>query len=166
MRCVFLFILVATVVVSVNAKKCDKLRTWPECGECFSDNDCGVSRGTCFGVTNTTSGGCLCDEEYAGENCKYKRKIQWLAFLLSFLVGSYGVDRFYLELTTTAILKLLLTITSPCSCFITYPGVFIWWLYDVIVIGLGTLDDGNGYNMYEWSSVSLVLIVRNATFTN
>jgi TM2 domain-containing membrane protein YozV len=48
----------------------------------------------------------------------------WMAALIiSIFVGSLGVDRFYLGKIGTGILKL-----------ITFGGLGIWWLIDVILI--------------------------------
>ncbi len=49
---------------------------------------------------------------------------KWIvALLLSILVGSLGIDRFYMGYIGTGILKL-----------ITFGGFGIWWLIDLILI--------------------------------
>ena len=56
---------------------------------------------------------------------------EWLATLLiSFFVGWFGIDRFYLGYTALGILKL-----------ITVGGCGIWYLVDLILIAMGKLDD-------------------------
>ena len=58
------------------------------------------------------------------------------AIILSVLLGSLGVDRFYLGYVGTGILKLL-----------TAGGFGIWWLIDLIMICTGALkpSDGSDY---------------------
>jgi hypothetical protein len=61
-------------------------------------------------------------------------KREWIAALLiSIFVGVLGVDRFYLGKVGTGILKLL-----------TFGGLSIWALIDVILIALKRLDDKEG----------------------
>ena len=58
----------------------------------------------------------------------------WLSTLLiSFFVGWFGIDRFYLGYTGLGILKL-----------ITFGGCGIWYLVDLILIAMGKLDDSQG----------------------
>lgn len=53
-----------------------------------------------------------------------KKDKNWLAALLiSILIGGLGIDRFYMGYVGTGILKL-----------ITFGGLGIWWLIDVILI--------------------------------
>lgn len=54
-----------------------------------------------------------------------------VALLLSIFVGTLGVDRFYMGLIGTGILKLL-----------TMGGCGIWWLIDLILIATNNLKDG------------------------
>ena len=55
------------------------------------------------------------------------------ALLLSIFLGHFGIDRFYMGLTGTGILKLL-----------TFGGCGIWWIIDVIQIATNSLKDGDG----------------------
>ena len=53
-----------------------------------------------------------------------KRSKSWIvALLLSIFLGNLGIDRFYLGYIGTGILKL-----------ITFGGLGVWWLIDLILI--------------------------------
>ena len=58
------------------------------------------------------------------------------ALLLAVFVGGLGVDRFYLGYTGLGVLKL-----------VTFGGLGIWWLIDLILIATRSLGpaDGSGY---------------------
>ena len=64
-------------------------------------------------------------------------KRDWLITLvLSVIVGTLGVDRFYLGKIGTGILKL-----------ITVGGMGIWTIIDIILIAIKKLDDKEGFKL-------------------
>ena len=73
------------------------------------------------------------------------------AFLLSLIVGSLGIDRFYLGKVGTGILKL-----------ITFGGFGIWYLYDLIMVITNSTTDKNGAKLvgYEqYGKTALIITV-------
>ena len=63
----------------------------------------------------------------------------WIvALLLSIFLGSLGVDRFYLGYVGLGIVKL-----------ITCGGAGIWWLIDLILIGVGKMTDAKGHPLVK-----------------
>jgi len=64
---------------------------------------------------------------------------EWtVALILSALLGTFGVDRFYLGYVGLGILKL-----------VTLGGCGIWWLIDVILIAMNKLPDAQGNSLRQ-----------------
>jgi hypothetical protein len=104
-----------------------------------------------------------------GTVCAYEQKSKWTAFLLSFFIGSLGVDWFYLASGNTGyivagVFKLLMWfgcchrcytgesegLKACCACIglIVGIGSGIWWLVDWIRILTSVFPDGNGAPLY------------------
>jgi RNA polymerase subunit RPABC4/transcription elongation factor Spt4 len=63
----------------------------------------------------------------------------WLvALVLSILVGTLGIDRFYLGYVGLGLLKLF-----------TLGGCGIWWLIDLILIAMNKLPDAQGRTLRQ-----------------
>ena len=60
-------------------------------------------------------------------------------FFLSFMVGTFGIDRFYLGKIGTGIVKLL-----------TLGGLGLWTLIDLVLIMSGSMRDAKGQPMREF----------------
>ena len=76
------------------------------------------------------------EEEFQSDNMNYSNKSFMITLLLSFLFGSFGIDRFYLGYTTLGFLKLL-----------TFGGCGFWTIYDWILIIAGKMKDSEGYKL-------------------
>lgn len=61
------------------------------------------------------------------------QKSWWVAFLLAIFLGFFGIDRFYIGRTHSAILKL-----------VTLGGFGCWWLSDIILIASDYRKDAKG----------------------
>lgn len=109
-------------------------------GECLPDG----SLGTYY---------CECDDNYlsldddgdfdVNEPCNYEQKSGLVALLLSIFIGSCGIDRCYLARGNC----------GACCCGITkgvtLGALGIWTIIDVILIAVGSLNDGNGISLSD-----------------
>ena len=109
------------------------------------------------------------------ENTEPKKRSKLVAFLLSFLLGGFGADWFYLSqgvfiYIMVGIIKLLLIgqagcclcsfkfdcccsiqeglekCFGPCSCLVGV-GVFLWWVVDWVRVLTNNFPDGNGMEL-------------------
>lgn len=79
-----------------------------------------------------------------------------VALLLSYFLGGFGIDRFYLGHTGLGVIKLL-----------TCGGCGIWALIDFLIIGFGSMRDSRGMPLAgregkEW--IFYILIVLSLLF--
>ncbi len=56
-----------------------------------------------------------------------------ITLVLAILVGGLGIDRFYTGSILLGVLKL-----------VTFGGLGLWWLIDLIMLVTGSYKDGNG----------------------
>ena len=80
-------------------------------------------------------------------------KSQSTTFILAWLLGMFGADRFYLGQTGLGILKL-----------ITFGGCGIWALVDVVVTGLGSRTDPQGSPLDRGLAVGVPVKSQSAAF--
>jgi hypothetical protein len=158
----------------INISKCEETTRAEElqCGNVR----CSSSTAKCVGVPAVT---CVCFTDWetypedSVEMCNYKKKDQWIAFVLE-LVVSFGAGHFYTSNLTYAIPKLLYWIAGY-TCFIalrvisnkkeendplvlmisfagclTCVGMIIWQVVDCFMYGLNKYQDGNGIDLKEW----------------
>lgn len=77
------------------------------------------------------------ENEKTGEVLKVSVKSRWLAFILCFFLGKFGVHRFYAGKIGTGLLWL-------------FTGGFfgIGWIVDLVFIGIGAFEDSSGLPLY------------------
>lgn len=84
---------------------------------------------------------------------RYSDKAQSTTFLLSFFLGTLGVDRFYLGHTGLGIAKLL-----------TCGGLGIWAVIDMIMIGTGAMRDAEGLPLARDQAVGMPKVSQSTLF--
>lgn len=132
----------------------------------------------CPSHSQCVSGVCECVKGWTtwkdGVPCSYEQKSKLTAFILSFLLGNFGADWFYLSqgdagYIVVGIVKLLMvcgccsSIFQACSkrngesstffaciSILVSCGGGIWWLVDWIRILVDGFSDGNGAPLYGW----------------
>ena len=111
---------------------------------------CGV--GTCVELSSYAYPGsppipsCICTKPYidmGSSKCSYKAKSKLVAFLISFFVGGWGVDWFYLSDGEAGY------IVAGVFKIITFGGFGIWWLVDFIRSLADVFPDDNGMELFQ-----------------
>ncbi|CAF0980638.1 unnamed protein product [Adineta ricciae] len=111
---------------------------------CTSNSDCG-SNGKCSLTTNT----CNCTTSgyvtvQSSQPCAYEQKKKLNAFLLSFFIGCFGADWFYLAAGSGGY------ITAGVFKLLTLGGFGVWALADWIRILTDNFPDGQGVALQGW----------------
>ena len=70
-------------------------------------------------------------------------KSRTISLALAVTLGVFGGHRFYAGKTHTALLML-----------VTFGGLGLWWLYDVILVAAGGFRDGDGRLIVDWDPAS------------
>jgi TM2 domain-containing membrane protein YozV len=110
---------------------------------CSSNINCGYPNGQCLLNQCICSKGWIITDQ---SGCTYQLKSKLIAFLLSFFVGIFGVDWFYLSLGNAAY------IIAGIIKLITFGGFGIWWIIDWIRILANAFQDGNGFYLQDWNN--------------
>jgi TM2 domain-containing membrane protein YozV len=113
---------------------------------CRNNTDC--VNGICN--INGSNSICICNSGWVlardGLNqCTYQQKIKLTAFLLSFFLGFFGADWFYLSAGNGGY------IAAGVFKLLTLGGLGIWWLVDWIRILANAFPDGQGVNLVGWN---------------
>ncbi|CAF0945865.1 unnamed protein product [Rotaria sp. Silwood1] len=110
---------------------------------CSNDKTCNLPNGYCLLNECICSKGWITTDLSTG--CTYQQKLKLTAFLLSFFVGFFGVDWFYLSVSNPAY------IIAGIIKLITLGGFGIWWIVDWIRLLADAFLDGNGFPLLDWN---------------
>ena len=112
---------------------------------CNSTHGCG-DHGYCFTPmpSNASHSICECDKGWKSTEapCDYQAKNWLVAFLLSFFLGEFGADWFYLANGSGTYIAI-----GVVKLFLNWFTFGIWWLVDWIRILAGSFLDGNGHEL-------------------
>ena len=75
----------------------------------------------------------LCRRRKGRDLAAYRAKDQFITLLLCIFLGGFGIHRFYTGHTVWGVVQLF-----------TFGGFGVWWLIDLILIGMGRFRDARG----------------------
>lgn len=115
-------------------------------GSCSSNLSC--VHGICD--VNQNISFCLCERGWTfppdkSKFCTYQQKSKLASFLLSFFLGGFGADWYYLSSGYGGY------IAAGVFKMLTLGGFGIWWLVDWIRILTNSFVDGQGIALLEWN---------------
>jgi TM2 domain-containing membrane protein YozV len=74
------------------------------------------------------------------DTSEFSPRSRLVALLFCVLLGVFGVHRFYVGKIGTGILML-----------VTFGGFGIWWMIDLILIGVGSFRDKENRRVFRWT---------------
>ncbi|CAF0798823.1 unnamed protein product [Adineta steineri] len=122
-------------------------------GENVQLKDCSLDLDCIHGICNNKNINetyCICERGWTISNkaefygCTYEQKSKLAAFLLSFFLGGFGADWFYLSVGNGGY------IAGGIFKMLTLGGMGIWWLVDWIRVLTNSFLDGQGVALLEW----------------
>ncbi|CAF1165870.1 unnamed protein product [Adineta steineri] len=135
----FFLLLILLILIQINQSQNISLKLI-----CSNDNTCGYPNGECILNECICLKGWIIQDHYDG--CTYQQKSKLTAFLLSFFLGIFGVDWFYLSCGNFAY------IIAGIIKLITLGACGIWWLVDWIRLLANAFQDGNGMPLLNWNN--------------
>lgn len=186
---VYLTVLLSIIQLSLGideclpTSKCNNIISCSDKGHCFYDIGAILSTNSTDTSSSVDFISCICDRGYTtGENdnikCCYKRKSQFSAFLIEFIVG-FGAGHFFIGNNLLGTIKLCFVGLACCSCcligfcfcyktnrhddepspkqkmlnvaFLSGICVYLTWqAVDIILFGINFYKDGNGVELETW----------------
>lgn len=161
-----------------------KQRRWNTCMDAnLSALDTCSQHGRCEPFDENDPGNpiffCRCDMDWCGLECEVRRKSQSTVFILSFTLGMFGVDEYYMGNLHEAIMKLCILFCGLTVAFLKgplqsmdLPGmelhnglvkalIFGPWLYDIVRIGsapVNTLQCPLAADLPRWAFTSFTVM--------
>jgi len=92
------------------------------------------------------------DADETPQEPEVSKRSRGVAMLLAFFGGVFGLHRFYVDKPRTGIAMIL-----------TFGGLGIWYLYDLVLIAAGEFRDGDDLPLREWGVSESPFLQRKLT---